>query len=219
MAKKSKKSKKKKRKVRNFSKQVIFDYNRKQKRRFVLYSILFLILACLLLFYYFAFLLNSETFLAKRVNGFFRHVSLHIKNASILGTFYASIFGSLFFLPVPMELVFLNFLRAGHYPVFLIGIYLLGVVISYTFNYWIGGKLTYVSKKIISFKRFYKIKVFINKHGALGIFVFNVLPLPSQVLSAILGVFNYNRTRFYVFTMAGQAIKYTAIVLGYVYIF
>jgi len=218
MAKNSGSSGKRKGVEKDFSRQVIFDYNRKQKRRFVFYTFLGIIVVLALITYYFMFFIDSGTFLSRNVNSAFKHITVNIKDATILGSFYASGFGGLFFLPVPLELVFLNFLRAGHFAGLLMGIYLLGILISYSINYWIGGKLTYASKKIISYKKFYKIKGFINKHGALGVFVFNVLPLPSQILSAILGVFNYNKTRFYVFTMAGQVTKYIAIVLGYFYI-
>jgi membrane protein YqaA with SNARE-associated domain len=75
-------------------------------------------------------------------------------------------------------------------------------------------KLAGVSKKIITSKKFYKIKGLINIYGAGAIFVINALPLPSQPLAAILGVFKYNKTKFYLFFLLGQFVKYGAITLG-----
>jgi membrane protein YqaA with SNARE-associated domain len=201
-----------------FSKRSIFAYNRRKKRKFVFYSALVLILILLVIVYYFAYLKDSDLFFIKGVNSFFRHVTYHLAETTLLGSFYAPVFGGMFFVPVPLELVFLTFLTAGHTAWLLVLIYLLGLFISYNLNYMIGGMLTETSKKIISYKRFYKSKGFINKYGPWGIFIFNVLPLPSQPLAAILGVFRYNRIKFYVYAMSGQIIKYTLIVLGYFYI-
>ena len=103
-------------------------------------------------------------------------------------------------------------------PFMLVGIYLFGLVLSYTINYYLGMRLANLVQKAITPKKFYKIKGIINKYGVGAIFVFNVLPLPSQPLSAILGVFKYNKTKFYVFFVLGQLIKYSAIIIGAHYI-
>jgi membrane protein YqaA with SNARE-associated domain len=201
-----------------FSKQNMFAYNRRKKRKFVFYSILVLILIIVIILSYVLYLKDSDLFFVKGVNNFLGHIAYHLSEGTLLGSFYAPIFGGLFFVPVPLELVFLTFLKAGHTPWLLVFIYILGLFIAYTLNYLIGGMLTEVSKKIISYKRFYRSKGFINKYGAWGVFIFNVLPLPSQPLAAILGVFRYNKVKFYVYAISGQIIKYTAIVLGYFYI-
>jgi len=200
------------------SKQNMFAYNRGKKRRFAFYSLLVLVLALLIITSYIIYLKDSNLFFVKGINTGFSHVAYHLSATTLLGSFYAPFFGGLFFVPVPLELIFLSFLKAGHLPWLLVLLYLLGLFISYTFNYFIGGMFTETSKKIISYKKFYKIKGFINRYGSGGIFLFNVLPLPSQPLSAILGVFRYNRYKFYLYSMGGQLIKYSVIALGYFYI-
>jgi membrane protein YqaA with SNARE-associated domain len=137
----------------------------------------------------------------------------------LLGAFYTSLFGGLFFVFLPMEAVYIRYLKSGFSPFLIILVYVGGFLFSYTANYYIGLKLNNVSKKIISPKKFYKIKGIINRYGAWAIFGFNVLPLPSQPLSTILGVFRYNKKRFYLFFLLGQLIKYTAITVAYIYIF
>ena len=206
-------------KEEKFSKQNMFAYNRKEKRRFAFYSILTLIVIIFVAAYYLAYLKNTNLFFVRGINAFVGHIAYHLGGTTLLGSFYAPVFGGLFFVPVPLELVFLTFLGASNiYPWLLVLIYLSGLFISYTINYYIGGLITDTSKKIISYKRFYKSKGFINRYGALGVFIFNILPLPSQPLAAILGVFRYNKVKFYVYAMGGQAIKYSIIVLGYFYI-
>ncbi len=202
----------------SFTKQKIFVYNQGKKRKFAFYSFFVLTLIVLLIVFYFAFLKNTDFFLINLLNELLGHIKFHLFHKTLLGVFYASVFGGLFFLPTPLEIIFLGFLKSGISPGLLIFIYLIGLLISYTANYFIGRAFTETSKKLISYRRFYKIKGFINKFGALGIFIFNVLPLPSQPLAAILGVFKYNKTRFYVYTILGQSIKYFAIILGYFYI-
>ena len=113
-----------------------------------------------------------------------------------------------------MEAVFLTFLKAGYSPFILVGIYVFGMIIAYTINYYLGMRLATITQKTITPQKFYKIKGIINKYGVLAIFLFNVLPLPSQPLSAILGVFKYNKAKFYTFFILGQITKYTIIVIA-----
>jgi membrane protein YqaA with SNARE-associated domain len=60
--------------------------------------------------------------------------------------------------------------------------------------------------------------VLVNKYGMATVFVFNVLPLPAQPLATVLGVFKYNKAKFYLAFILGQGIKFSAIALAYFYI-
>jgi membrane protein YqaA with SNARE-associated domain len=146
------------------------------------------------------------------------HITYHISGSSLLGVLYTSMIGGLFFIFMPLEVFFARFLAAGQPFLIVLIVYLFGLTLAFTANYYIGMKLSAVSKKIITPKKFYKIKGKINKYGGITIFVFNVTPLPAQILAAILGVFKYNKTRFYVYFLAGQAVKCVAISLGIYYI-
>ena len=203
-----------------FSKNKIFSYNRNKKTKFIFYTILVSILVITFIVFYFFKLKNSDFFLIKSINNLIKHVSRNILNLSSLGAFYTTMFGGLFFLPIPIELTFLAFLTSGVLsPLVIIPLFLLGLIISFTIDYWIGSKLNEISKKLIGYKKFYKMKVTLNKYGAATILVFNILPLPAQPFAALLGVFKYNKTKFYVMSILGQGIKLTAITLGYLYIF
>jgi membrane protein YqaA with SNARE-associated domain len=142
-----------------------------------------------------------------------------LKEKSLLGVFYSSFFGGLFFVFLPMEVLFVSLLKDGVNPTMLIILYIVGFLLSYSINYFIGMNLGELSKKLIGAKQFYNIKVAINRYGVLAVFAFNALPLPSQALSTILGVFKYNKTKFYIFFLSGQLIKYIVIAIGYIYIF
>jgi membrane protein YqaA with SNARE-associated domain len=136
----------------------------------------------------------------------------------LLGAFYSTLFGGLFFIPIPIEAIYIGFLKAGQNAILITLAFLLGITVAYWINYHVGFWLSGISKKIIGMKTFYKTKIIFNRYGPLGIFIFNALPLPSQPLCTILGVFNYNRKKFWVYTMSGQVTKYLAMIIGYFYI-
>jgi membrane protein YqaA with SNARE-associated domain len=201
-----------------FNEKRIFTYNHYKKLGIAIAIYSVIIIGVLFAAGYFFFLKTSNFFLVRGINSIFANVAGNIAKFSVLGGLYASFFGGLFFVPLPIEVVFIGFLKAGQNVALMTLIFLLGVVLSYWFNYQVGFWLSGTSKKIIGAKTFYKIKLMFNKYGPWGIFLFNVSPLPSQPLSTILGVFNYNRKKFWFYTMLGEVIKFVAMAIGYFYI-
>jgi membrane protein YqaA with SNARE-associated domain len=203
----------------NFNATSTFEYNLKEKKRFTykLFAVLGLIILFIILYIF--FLRYSDFFLFSGLKNFINHIVNNISSRTFLGIFYAAVFGGLFFVTIPLEAIFVNFLRGGYHPAIIVGIYISGLIVSYTINYLIGFKLNALSKKLISPSKFYKIKAILNRYGVAAIFVFNVLPLPSQPLSTILGVFKYNKTKFYIFFILGQVIKYAVISVAFIYLF
>ncbi|MBW2996551.1 VTT domain-containing protein [Candidatus Woesearchaeota archaeon] len=199
-------------KTEEFGESKIFKYNRFYKTSFgagVIIAGSFLVL----LIISFLFLKDSNLWLFKNLNLLITHFTKHIAGASLLGALYTTMIGGLFFLSVPIELLFIKFFNSGKPVMIILLFYFIGLFISYSINYFIGLKLSGVSKKLISPKKFYKLKGILNKYGALAVFVFNAVPLPSQIFAAILGVFRYNKTRFYVFFLLGQLTKYIGMII------
>ena len=197
-----------------FKEGVIFTYNQKKKRLFVLMSFAAIVLFLGFILNYIFFFRFADNLIVNAINSASSHVFQNLKSTTLLGAFYTALFGGLFFVVIPMEAVFITFIK-GVNPYLVNIIYIGGILISYSFDYYIGYKLAGVSKKIITPKKFYKIKGIINRYGSWAVFGFNVLPLPSQPLSAILGVFRYNIKRFYLFMLSGQIIKYAVITALY----
>ncbi len=202
-----------------FRKDNVFSYRLFQKRLFAFSFFGVLGLVLLLIAYYLLFLQDADFFVLDALRSLISHMISQIRAATLLGVFYSSSIGGLFFVIMSMEGLFITFLDAGHDPWLLILVYLSGLVLSYSVNYLLGAHLAEFSKRLITPKKFYRIKGLISRYGVLAIFVFNVLPLPSQPLAAILGVFKYSKPRFYTFFILGQFVKYLAIVFGYIYIF
>lgn len=200
-----------------FSEKSIFIYNKTQKILFGISLIVgALIIVSIALVYLFV-LRDYDIPWISGLSNVITNITSNIGNSTLLGVAYASFIGGLFFIYIPLELFFARFIVAGNNFFLVLLIYISGILVSYSINYIVGLKLSGTSKRIISPKKFYSFKSRINKYGALAIFVFNVLPLPSQILAVILGVFRYNRPRFYFFLLVGQVIKCVIIGLGVFY--
>lgn len=184
----------------------ICEYNRKRK---VISDIAILTAVSsfvVFIVYYILVISSSEFFLVRWVNSASIHVLQNIASSSLFGVFYSSSIGGLFFIFMPLEILFIRFVQ-NNSLLLVFPVYIGGLFIAYSLNYLIGSKLSGSAKRLISPKKFYKSKSILNKYGKWAIFAFNAVPLPSQALAAILGVFNYNKTRFYVFFLAGQLVK------------
>ncbi len=202
-----------------FNNNTIFEYNYGKKIRFIVYLIVGVAILLSISGYYYFFLSKMDNSFVNTINAVILHITSNIANTgSYLGAFYTTAVGGLFFIPVPIELTFLASLRAGIPAILLILIYMFGLILAYTLNYKIGSVFSELSKKLITPKKFYKIKVSVNKYGMLTVFLFNLLPLPAQPLSAILGVFKYNKAKFYLSFIIGALIKFTVIAVAYFYI-
>lgn len=207
-----------KKEEKTFTKVSIFSYNEFKKKFFIFSVVAFITLFIATIVLYFTSLRNSNFFIIEQLNAFFVYIAGHVKSGSLLGAFYTTLFGGLFFIPIPMDVLFINFLGSGNALAFVVLTYIAGLIISFSINYWVGSKLTYLSKRLIGIKKFYKVKSHVNKYGSWGIFIFNLLPLPGQILAVIAGVFKYNKLKFYMFFILGQLIKFSIIAIGYFYI-
>ena len=202
-----------------FSEGAMFEYDHARKLRFALITYGVLLLVVLFVAGYFSVLQHRELAFLEFFREGFEHVSGHISSASFLGMLYASVLGGLFFVTIPIEVVFVQFLRHGAHPLVLILTFLGGFVVSFSVNYLIGMKLDALSKRIITPQKFYKFKGVLNRRGGLAVFAFNAIPFfPAQPLSAVLGVFRYNRAKFYVYFLSGQLAKFAVIAIIYIYI-
>jgi membrane protein YqaA with SNARE-associated domain len=201
-----------------FSQARIFPYNHARKVFFGIAWILGIILLAGFVVSYFAIFKDSDFAAIAFFSRVIGHITSNVGSSTTLGIFYSTLIGGLFFIFMPLELLFIKFINTGHSAVLVITVYLAGIAISYTADYFIGLKFSFLAKKLISPRKFYKIKGVINRYGSIAVYLFNAVPLPSQVLSAILGVFKYNKTRFYVFVLLGQVTKLAAITIAIYYI-
>lgn len=191
-----------------FSSDAIFLYRVEEKRKSgilliatMAIALLSLVIPAILVYYeVIAIPLSVRNFLGEAGNA--------IWSNDIKGALFLAFTGGIFFLFLPLELLFLNFLKMGLDPLYLYLGYLTSLTASHSINYWIGARLNRITKLIVSPRRFYYIKGRLNRYGPWAIFLVNALPLPAPALSAILGAFRYNPIRFYVFFLIGQMTLY-----------
>lgn len=193
----------------------IIEYNqiRKKLNGAVIISLL-IILSFIMALYFFYFGFGNRSFIEGTIFEyiiiFFRE---NLANYTLMGVFLLALFGSLFFVPLPMEILFASYISKNPNTAMVFLMYLLGIFIGYTFNLFIGYKFSFIAKKLISIKKFYQIKVWINKYGKFAVFLSNALITPSQQISLIVGVFKYNKYKFWIQFLSGQLIKMIVIVI------
>lgn len=197
----------------------IFAYNHARKIMAGISYILLIVVAASFAMYYFFHLRNSDFAAVKMLERAVVHITSNIGGSTYLGVLYSGLIGGLFFIFMPLEIFFARFAASGHNLAAVILIQISGLIVAYTVNYLIGQKLSFLAKKLISPQNFYKTKGIINRYGSIAVFAFNATPMPSQPLAAILGVFRYNKTRFYVYFIAGQLVKMAAIIAGVRFVF
>lgn len=153
-----------------------------------------------------------------QINALVSHIQTSIESKSLLGAFYSSFLGGIFFLFIPVELLFLRFLE-GHLVLWqLCLVYMSGLFSAFTLNYFLGRQLSDVVIRLLTPKKFYKMKGKINQYGILTIFCTNLFPLPSPALSAVLGIIRYNKRKFYLTAILAQTLQYSGWVLLYKFV-
>ena len=200
-----------------FSKTSFFLYNQNKKKNRAYFLIFFIIVVFIfLILNFFSEIQHNNN--RNIFSQFLSWISKMTKSGDLRGAAVIMFSGSLFFLFLPLEILFLTFLRNGANPVSLLLVTISVLVVSHSINYAIGKRLDALSKILISPKKFYKLKGLLNHYGPLLIFIVNALPLSSPVLSAILGSFRYRKIRFYLYTISGQIILYFSLILIHLYL-
>ncbi|MCH8003117.1 MAG: VTT domain-containing protein [Nanoarchaeota archaeon] len=122
--------------------------------------------------------------------------------------------GYLFFLLMPVELLFIYYLIEDfNIPILLVAALataMVAQIIDYVIGYLVSNK---VINKVIGEKKYKNTKKYIDKYGDLAVFVFNTLPLSSSILSLVAGMLRYRFRNFVIYSFVGLLIKYSAIVL------
>ena len=78
-----------------------------------------------------------------------------------------------------------------------------------------GAKLSGPILGFVSKGKLYKTRRLVNKYGAFGIFVFNLIPSPAPLLTFGLALTRYNFKRLFLWTFIGKCLKYLIIIAFY----
>jgi membrane protein YqaA with SNARE-associated domain len=135
------------------------------------------------------------------------HLIYHVQTGSELGVFYLFFFSSLFFLPVPLEALYINFLRSLPFEkIFIIAV--AGIVLGQIINYWLGRTFGFIFREWVRKSARKKIRHRLDNQGILAILAVHIIPFPFQIFNLIAGVFRYKFFKWLLFVIIGLAIKH-----------
>jgi len=144
---------------------------------------------------------------------FFTHITREISKRTLMGLFYASFFGSLFFIFLPIELLFLYYLALGYSVPLVIALvmigYLMGLSIDYLFGFVVGAKML----KFFLRTKFDKFHNMTSKWGAAVVLIGNIIPFPIQPASVVIGSAKYSFKKFFLLSLLGVFVKLFALVV------
>ena len=118
----------------------------------------------------------------------------------------------LFFTMTFIELLFAQMIRLGENPLILVPIAVITSMLALTVDYLIGYffSKSFLSR-IIKKNKLEKYEKRIEKYGNPAIFIFNVLPLSSPMLTLAAGLIRYDYKKLLFYSLLGLTIKYSAI--------
>lgn len=146
-------------------------------------------------------------------------VASEIYRVTPLGLFFLGLFGGLFFIPLPLEFFFIAALNKGNPALLSLGLLLAGYLPSQLLDYFLGSRFNRLLMHFVSKKKLYRSKRWVNRFGPYAILVFNLLPLPSPMLTFALGIARYNPMRLFAFLLVGVLIKFFVLMLFIGWIF
>lgn len=122
--------------------------------------------------------------------------------------------GYLFFLFMPVEIAFVYYLSGDINVWALNAVAILTAIASETVDYLIGLSFSKdVITKLIGARRYLKAESRIRKYGNIVIFLFNVTPLSSPVISLAAGMIRHRAKDALIFTVSGLMMKYFILTL------
>jgi membrane protein YqaA with SNARE-associated domain len=188
----------------------IYENSNQQKIRVFIFSLVFvaIIVAFFIAFRGFIWTeIQSNTIIQSVVN----LVKFKFTQLSPAELFVAGLVGGLFFILMPLEVMFYSSIHGGSNPWLSVFMMCAGFTLSQVINYYLGFKFSPLIMNFISKKKVYETRRFVNKYGGYGVFLSNLSPLPAEILTFALGITRYNVYRLYSLQILGTVIKYSAI--------
>ena len=119
-----------------------------------------------------------------------------------------------FFLLMPMELAFILYLRSGYDPLMLNLVAIISAMSAQVVDYSIGYFFsTGIIDRLIGRRRYQKAEAEISKYGNLALFLSNLLPLSSPVITLAAGMLKYRIKDAFIFSLCGMILRYLLLTL------
>lgn len=141
----------------------------------------------------------------------YNFITIQIEQKSFLGLAALSFFGALFFVFLPVDIVFIYYLSLGYNKLLTLLIVLFCYMLGLTLDYFLGFIF---GKKIFSKKEPEKLGKRINKFGSLIIVLGYLFFLPMQFITTALGAFKYPFKKFLYLTLIMLSLKFLFIIIA-----
>ncbi len=149
----------------------------------------------------------------------FKHITYQIEEQTLLGLFYANAFGSLFFITIPAEVVFIYYTFLSYHPLLILAISIVGTMLGILADYIIGWLFGERVLRYFLKEHFEKLSKLNERFGGLLILLGHIsIIFPFQIYSAIVGATKYPIKRFIIYTFFGVLIKYGILLFGKNYV-
>lgn len=119
----------------------------------------------------------------------------------------------LFFFPVPIEALFYVALESGNSATLTTVAVMAGFILGNVVSYLLGWKLSRVVMGFAPPKKLHAVRRYVVRWGVPAVFVLNLIPFPSPLLTFGLGIARYHFTRLFSVLVLANFIKFLAIVL------
>lgn len=137
----------------------------------------------------------------------YSHIAEQVEGRTLLGLFYGSFIGALFFVVVPLEPLYFYYLQLDYSPVWLILLMLVSSVLGLFVNYLIGAAFGSTLLARFAPERFEKVNRAMERWGGGIVFLSNVvLFVPVQVISLVIGSTRLGARRFLLWTFCGRLV-------------
>ncbi|MGE5395582.1 MAG: VTT domain-containing protein [Candidatus Saccharibacteria bacterium] len=119
-----------------------------------------------------------------------------------------------FFLLMPMEVAFILYLRTGYDPLMLNLVAITSAMSAQIIDYIIGYFFSTGNiDRLIGHRRYQKAEAEIRRYGNLALFLSNLLPLSSPVISLAAGMLKYRVKDAFIFSLCGMILRYLLLTL------
>ena len=136
------------------------------------------------------------------------------RDEGLLSFAIVNLSGNLFFLIMPVEVAFIYYLSGDINVWILIAVAASTSVVAQIINYLIGLMFSRdVINRLIGKRQYVKAEDRIRKYGNIIIFLFNLTPVSSDVISLAAGMIKYRIKDALIFTVSGLILKYVLLTL------
>lgn len=130
-----------------------------------------------------------------------------IAKRSFEGILYSFGFSSLFFIPTPLEILFMGFLSTLRSHTAVIVPAFIGLLIGQHVNFFLGRVFRRFTKNLVKKQTRDQVAERLKEHGAIAIFFINLLPLPYPITNFLAGSLKYPYQKWLLFVSLAIAIK------------